>query len=135
MSGYRGKIHHAQGQKRSIMCAYREKECKVIVVRMHIDSFPLEIKTIGHENIYSSQHCIHFILPTETWNFIHNYRSCPILDDYKNGIIGISLSISHFLPKGATSCSRLLINFKYNNYIQDKKPISAKWKMDVMGTQ
>ena len=42
---------------------------------------------------------------------------------------------SHFLPKGATSCSRLLINFRYNNYIQDKKPISTKRKMDVMVTQ
>ena len=39
---YREKMHHLQGQKRSINCAYREKECKIIVVRMHIDYlFPI----------------------------------------------------------------------------------------------
>ena len=35
-------MHHVQGQKRSINCAYGEKECKIIVVRMHIDYlFPI----------------------------------------------------------------------------------------------
>ena len=44
-------MHHVQGQKCSIKCAYREKGCKIIVVRMHIDYlFP-----IGNKNIYSSQ--------------------------------------------------------------------------------
>ena len=40
--GYSEKLRHVQGQKRSIVCAYREKWCKVIVVRMHIDYlFPI----------------------------------------------------------------------------------------------
>ena len=44
--GYIEKMHHAQGQKHSIKCAYREKACKVTVVRMHIDYlFP-----IGNKN-------------------------------------------------------------------------------------
>ena len=44
--GYREKIHHVHGQKRSVKCAYREKGCKVIVVLMHIDYlFP-----IGNKN-------------------------------------------------------------------------------------
>ena len=30
-------MHHVQVQKRSIKCTYKEKECKVIVVRMHMD--------------------------------------------------------------------------------------------------
>ena len=59
----------------------------------------------------------------------------PILDNYENRIIRMSLHTSHFLPKEETSCSRLLINFKYNNYIQDKKPIWTERKTDVMGTQ
>ena len=45
-----------------------------------------------------------------------------------SGIIQVSLYTSHILPKGATSCSSLLINFKYNNYIQDKKPLSGNKK-------
>ena len=40
--GYSEKLCHVQGQKRSIVCAYKEKWCKVIVVRMHIDYlFPI----------------------------------------------------------------------------------------------
>ena len=120
---------HVQGQKRSIKCAYRENVCKVIV-RMHIDYlFP-----IGNKNdwkwkyiLFSTLHTFHSTL----WND----RNCPILDHYENRIIPISFYTSHFLPKGATSCSRLLINFKYNNYIQGKKPILAERKMDVMVTQ
>ena len=37
---------HIQGQKCSIKCAYREKGCKVIVVRMHNDYLFL----IGNKN-------------------------------------------------------------------------------------
>ena len=98
-------------------------------------SFRLEIKTIGNENIYSSQHCTHFILLSETWIVIYNDSNCPILENYENWIIRISLCTSHFLQKVATLCSRLLIKFKYNNYIRGKKPISAERKMDVMETQ
>ena len=44
--GYREKVHHVHGQKRSFKYAYREKGCKVIVIRMHIDFlFP-----IGNKN-------------------------------------------------------------------------------------
>ena len=103
---------------------------------MQIDYlFPIGNKTIGNENVCSSQHCTHFILPSETWISIHNDRNCPIFDNYENGIIRNSLYTFHFLLKGADSCSRLLINFKYNNYIQDKKLVSEEGKMDVMVIQ
>ena len=36
-------------------------------------------------------------------------------------MIRISLYTSHFLQKGAASSSELLIYFKYNNHIQDRK--------------
>ena len=126
--GYREKMHHVPDQKHSIKCAYWEKGCK-IVVRIHIDyPFP-----VGNKNdiLFSTL----FILPFETLISIYNDRNCPILDNHENGIIRISLHTSHFIPKGANSCSRLLINFKYNNYIQDKKPVLAERNMDVMGTQ
>ena len=44
--GYREKVHHVHGQKRSIKCGDREKGCKVIAVRMHIDHvFPIGNKS------------------------------------------------------------------------------------------
>ena len=81
----------------------------------------LVIKEIRNENVYSSQHCTHFILPSETWISIYNDRNCLIFDNYENGIIRNSLYTFHFLLKGATSRLRLLINFRYINYIQYKK--------------
>ena len=44
--GYREKVHHVHGQKRSIKCGFREKGCKVIAVRMQIDYvFPIGNKS------------------------------------------------------------------------------------------
>ena len=45
-AGYSEKIHHVEGQERSIKCAYREKGCKVIVVRMPI----VYLFPIGNKN-------------------------------------------------------------------------------------
>ena len=45
-------MHHVQLQKRSIKCTYKEKECKVIVVRMHMDYlFPT-----GNKNDWKWKH-------------------------------------------------------------------------------
>ena len=61
ISRIKEKKHHVQGQKPSIKCAYRERECKLIVVRTHMDYlFPIE-----NENVFLSQRCTHFILPSE----------------------------------------------------------------------
>ena len=51
----------------------------------------------------------------------------PILDHYEHEIIQISSYSSNVLLKGAPS-SRLLICFKYNNPIQDKKLVLKKRK-------
>ena len=130
-------MHHVQGRKRSIKCSYREKGCKVGVVRMHIDClFPTGDKNDWRwkHTLLNTVHISFYLLKLE-FPFIMTEIVGPILDNYENGIIRMSLHTSHFLPKEATSCSRLLINFKYNNYIQDKKPIWTERKTDVMGTQ
>ena len=55
------KMHHVQGQKPSIKCAYRERRSQLMVVRTHMDYFfPNE-----NENILLSQGCTHFILLSE----------------------------------------------------------------------
>ena len=78
--------------------------------------------------------CVKPLNYTEFRIFIHNDRNYPILRSYENEIIWISLHFSHILPKGAASSSRLLICFKYNKHIQDKKLTIniSKMKMDVM---
>ena len=120
------------------------RECMLIAVQMHMRYlFP-----IGDQNLFSSQHCTHFTLPsrhttsfqrlwdvyttsptlyrrlldvettscvywvpTEFWISIHNETKSPILDNYGNEIIPISLCFFHFLVKGAVSSSRLPICF------------------------
>ena len=102
-----------------------------MVLRTHMDYlFPVE-----NENVLSSQRCKHFILPYEFWISIHNAANCPILDKYENEMIQISLYTSHFLQKGAASSSELLIYFKYNNHIQDRKLVLEERNMDEMITQ
>ena len=102
----------------------------LVAVQMHMRYlFP-----IGDQNLFSSQHCTHFTLPsrhttlyrrlldvettscvywvpTEFWISIHNETKSPILDNYGNEIIPISLCFFHFLVKGAVSSSRLPICF------------------------
>ena len=85
--------------------------------------------------MYTSQHWTNFILPSEFWVFIHNGRSHPILNNYENEMIQISLYTSHFLEKGAALALELLIYFKYNNHIQDRKLVLEEWNMDMMVTQ
>ena len=89
------KMHHVQGQKPSIKCAYRERRSQLMVVRTHMDYFfPNE-----NENILLSQGCTHFILLSEFWISIHNVANCPILDKYETQMIQISLYTSHFLQR------------------------------------
>ena len=75
----RRRLGTVQGKLLSIKFAYRRRGCKQIVVHMHMFClFP-----IGNENLLSSQHCTHFILPSEFRMFIHNGRNRSILDNYK----------------------------------------------------
>ena len=61
ISRIKKKIHHVQGQKPSIKCAYKERESKLIVVRTQMYYlFPIE-----NEKVILSQRCTHFILPSE----------------------------------------------------------------------
>ena len=101
ISRVKEKIYHVQGQKLSIKCTHRERGCKVIVVSTHMDYlFPTE-----SENVLLSQRCTYFILPSEFWISIHNVTNRPILDNYENEMIRISLYASRFLLKGAASPS------------------------------
>ena len=50
-------------------------------------------------------------------------------------MIQISLYTSDFSLKGAALSSELLIYFKYNNHIQDRKLVLEERNMDVMVTQ
>ena len=100
------KIHHMQGQRPFIKCAHRKRVCRMILVRMHMNYlFPN-----GNENVH------------------------PILNNYENEMIRISLHTSHFSLKGAALSSELLIYFKYNNHIQDRKLALEKRSMNVMIT-
>ena len=98
---------------------------------MHMNYF----FSIAIENLLLSQHWTHFILPSEFWVSIHNDENHPILINYGNEMIWISLYTSHFLLKGAALSSELLIHFKYNNYILDKKLVLEEQNMDVMVSQ
>ena len=83
---------------------------------MHINNF----FPIGNENFFSSQHRTYFILSSEFRIFIHNNRNCPILDNYENKIIRISLNFFYLLLKGAGSSRKRLIYSKHNKkQIQD----------------
>ena len=53
----------------------------------------------------------------------------------QNEMIRISLYSSRFSLKGAAWSSELLIYFRYNNHIQDRKLVLEERKMDVMVTQ
>ena len=125
--GYKEKRHHVQGNKRSIKCAYREKRCKVIVLCMHIDY----LLPTGNKNNWKWKHILFSTLYTfrsTFWN-LNCHLEWQHLSHFRK------LWKLNILQKVATSCSRLLITFKYNNYIRGKKPISAERKMDVMETQ
>ena len=50
-----------------------------------------------------------------------NDRNHPILINHENEMIRISLYISYFSLRRAALSSELLIYFKYNNHIQDRK--------------
>ena len=50
-------------------------------------------------------------------------------------MIQISLYTYHFMEKGAASSSELLIYFKYNNHIQERKLVLEERNMDEMITQ
>ena len=91
--GYRKKIHYVKSQKRSIKWTYRGSGCKLIAVCTYMDFLFL----IENENLLSSQHCTHFILPSEFWIFIHNDRNRPILDIYENEIIRVRIIIFRIL--------------------------------------
>ena len=121
------KMHHVQGQKSSIKCAYRERGSKLIVVRTHMNYLFL----IENENLLLSQCCTHFILPSEFSISIH-VTNCSILDKYENQKIRISFYASHFFAKGAAQSSELLIYFKYNNHIQDGKLVLEERNMNEM---
>ena len=80
----------------SIMCAYNGRGFIMIVVRTHV-GYPFPIV---NENVFYSQYYIHFNVLSEFWDFTHNERNCPILDNYQVERIGISLYSSCFLLKG-----------------------------------
>ena len=129
--GYRKKIRHVQGQRPSINCAHSKRVCRLIVVCMHMNyRFPA-----GNENVLLSQRWTNFILPSEFRISIHNDRNHPILSNYENKMIRISLYTSHFSLKGEALSSELLIYFKYNNHIQDRKLVLEVRNMDVMVNQ
>ena len=76
----------------------------------------------GKEN-FSSQHCTYFALPSEFGISIHNDKNCPVLDNYDNKIVRISLNSFDLLLKGAGLSPRVLISLKYNDHIRDKKHV------------
>ena len=97
-----------------------------MVVPTHMDYlFPIK-----NENVLLSQCCTHFNLLSEFWISIHSVANCRILNEYDNQMIRISLYTSHFLQKGEMSSSELLIYFKYNNHIQDRKLLLEKRNVD-----
>ena len=122
-------MHHAQ--KLPLKCVHRERGSKLIVMRTHMDYLFL----IENENVLLSKCCTHFILPSEFSISIHNVANCSILDKYENQNIRISLYTSHFFAKGAALSSELLIYFKYNNHIQERKLVLEERNMDEMITQ
>ena len=95
------------------MCVEGEG-CILKIVRKYM----IHLLPIGNENLFSYRHCTHFFVPSEFQISIHNNKNGPILANYENEIIRISLYSSHFLVKGIASSSRFLIYFKYNNCIQ-----------------
>ena len=46
------------------------------MVSMHMAYFRLE-----NENLFSSEHCTHFALPSESWISIHSDKNLPTLDN------------------------------------------------------
>ena len=89
--GHRKKIHHVQGQRPSIKCVHRKRGCRLIVVRTHMNYiFPF-----GNENVLLCQLWTHFTLTSEFWISIDNDRNHPILNNYENEMIRISLYTSH----------------------------------------
>ena len=122
-------MHHAQ--KLPLKCVHRERGSKLIVMRTHMDYLFL----IENENVLQSTRCSHFALAFEVWLSIHNVTNCPILDKYENQMIWISLYTSHFLKMGGALSSEILIYFKYNNHIQERKLVLEERNMDEMITQ
>ena len=91
-----------QGQRPSIKWTHRGRRC-IVMVSTHMAYFRLE-----NENLFSSEHCTHFTLRSESWISIHSDKNLPTLDNP-----------SHFLQKRPATSSRLRIYFKYNYPIQD----------------
>ena len=115
ISRIKKKIHHVQGQKPSIKCAYKERESKLIVVRTQMYYlFPIENEKV----ILLSAVPISFYL----LNFEYPFLMLQIVPFQINMKIKLSESVCIpliFLEKGAASSSELLIYFLYNNHIQD----------------
>ena len=131
ISRIKKKIHHVQGQKPSIKCADRERGSKLMIVRTHMDYLiPTE-----NENVLLSQRCIYFILPYKFWISIHNVANCPIKINMKSKWSESVCTPLIVCKKGAASSSELLIYFRYNNHIQDRKLVLDERNMDEMITQ
>ena len=114
------EIHHSKAHGLYIKCAFMGRGRILAAARAHIDYlFP-----IGNENVFSSQNCIHFILPSEFWSSFHNDKNRPVLNIYENEIIRISLYTSSFLLKKAQP---LLQEQRYYNNKWAKSKNAQNW--------
>ena len=132
-------------RKKYIMQKVRGRKCSYKIEGVSIDKNHDRNHVRTHmyvptrnKNFFSSQRCTHFVLPSEFWISIYNDRNCPILDNSETETIRISLYFSHLLLKGEALSSRLLIFFRYDIHVQQKKltmNVSKTKIMDVLVTQ
>ena len=97
-SGIQENIQHVQDQTPSIKVTYRWRRCILIAACMHMHYiFPIE-----KENLFSSSHFTHFILPSKFWISIQHDRNHLILDNYESEVIRISFSVFSCFTKGSS---------------------------------
>ena len=87
--------------KRHHVSCTKSESCQNVYVQgdgcssMHMDYIFL----IENGNFFSSQHCTYFFLHSEFGVSIHNERNRPVLDNYGNKIVRISLNSFDLLLK------------------------------------
>ena len=111
-------MHYVQSQRHCKKCTYRGMG---VVVCTYTISFPWEMETFA---LLSTAYISFYLL---NFKFLKE-RIRPVLDNYDNKIVRMSLDSFDLLLKVACCSPRLLIYLKHNNYIPGKKLVLGERK-------